>query len=50
MAEEAIGFLAEILVNISQNGNHFELEGKKEVKILVDGELVNVSPNNLVIA
>ena len=39
-----------ITVNISQNGNHFELEGKKEVKILVDGELVNVSPNNLVIA
>ncbi|PQJ78723.1 glycoside hydrolase family 65 protein [Polaribacter porphyrae] len=39
-----------ITVNVSQNGNNFELEGKEEVKILVNGELVNVSPNNLVTA
>ncbi len=35
-----------ITVNVSQNGNHFELEGKEEVKILVNGVLVNVSPDN----
>ncbi len=36
-----------ITVNVSQNGTHFELEGKDEIQILVDGQIVNVAPNNL---
>ena len=37
-----------ITANVSQNGTYFELEGKEEIKILVNGEVVIVSPNNLV--
>tara|TARA_B110000902_G_C14288203_1_gene579752 strand:- start:2836 stop:4794 length:1959 start_codon:yes stop_codon:yes gene_type:complete len=37
-----------ITINVAQNGTHFELEGKQEISILVNGELVIVSPNKLV--
>ena len=37
-----------ITVNVTQNGTHFELEGKQEINILVNGELVIVSPDKLV--
>ncbi|MCL4115483.1 UNVERIFIED_CONTAM: hypothetical protein GTU68_023907 [Idotea baltica] len=37
-----------ITVKVSKKGTHFELEGNKEVKILVNGKTVIVSPNNLV--
>jgi len=37
-----------ITVNVTQNETHFELEGKHEINILVNGELVIVTPNNLV--
>ena len=37
-----------ITVNVTQNETHFELEGKNEINILVNGELVIVTPNNLV--
>ncbi|SDS08359.1 maltose phosphorylase [Polaribacter sp. KT25b] len=33
-----------ITVNVSQNGTQFELEGTKEINILVNGEQVTVSP------
>ena len=36
-----------ITVNVSQNGTQFELDGKDEIQILVDGEKINVAPNNL---
>lgn len=36
-----------ITVKVSKKGTHFELEGKNEVKILVNGKVVIVSPNNL---
>ena len=39
-----------ITVNVTQNGTQFELEGNHEVKILVNGVIVKVTPNNLVIA
>jgi maltose phosphorylase len=37
-----------ITVNVTQNRTHFELEGKNEISILVNGELVTITPNNLV--
>ena len=37
-----------ITINVTQNRTHFELEGKNEINILVNGELVIVTPNNLV--
>jgi len=37
-----------ITVNVTQNGAHFELNGKQEINILVNGALVKVSPNNLI--
>jgi maltose phosphorylase len=37
-----------ITINVTQNGAHFELLGKHEIKILVNGEFVIVSPNKLV--
>ena len=37
-----------ITINVTQNGTHFELAGKQEIKILVNGELVIVSPNKIV--
>jgi len=36
-----------ITVKVSKKGTHFELEGKNEVKILVNGEVTTISPNNL---
>jgi maltose phosphorylase len=36
-----------ITVKVSKKGTHFELEGKNEVKILVNGEITTISPNNL---
>ncbi|WP_375240848.1 glycoside hydrolase family 65 protein [Polaribacter sp.] len=36
-----------ITVNVSQNGTSFELNGKQEINILVNGEKVVVSPNSL---
>jgi len=36
-----------ITINVTQKGTHFELEGKQEISILVNGELVTVSPNKL---
>ena len=36
-----------ITINVSQNGPHFELEGKQEINILVNGESVTVFPNKL---
>jgi maltose phosphorylase len=36
-----------ITVHVTQNGAHFELEGKQEINILVDGEKTTVSPNNV---
>ena len=36
-----------ITVNVTQNGTNFKLEGKNEVSILVNGEAVTVSPNNI---
>lgn len=37
-----------ITVNVSHKENNFLVEGNSEMNILVNGELVNVSPNNLV--
>ena len=37
-----------ITVNVSQKENNFLVEGNSEMNILVNGGLVNVSPNNLV--
>ena len=37
-----------ITINVTQNRTHFELEGKNEISILVNGELVTITPNNLV--
>ena len=36
-----------ITINVTQNGTNFELEGSNEINILVNGDLVTVSPNNL---
>ncbi len=36
-----------ITVNVSQDGTSFELNGKQEINILVNGEKVVVSPNSL---
>ena len=36
-----------IKVNVSQKGTFFELEGTSDVQIVVNGELVKVSPNKL---
>jgi maltose phosphorylase len=36
-----------IKINVTQNTSHFELEGKQKISILVNGELVIVSPNKL---
>ena len=37
-----------ITVNVTQKGTHFELKGKQEFSILMNGEKVIVSPNNLI--
>jgi len=37
-----------ITVNVTQNGTHFELDGKTEINILVNGETVTVYPHKLV--
>ncbi|MGK0413726.1 MAG: maltose phosphorylase [Polaribacter sp.] len=37
-----------ITINVTQKGANFELDGKQDISILVDGELVTVSPNNLI--
>ncbi|PWG04973.1 glycoside hydrolase family 65 protein [Polaribacter aquimarinus] len=37
-----------ITVNVTQKGTHFEIDGKKEIQILVNGESISVSPNQLV--
>jgi maltose phosphorylase len=37
-----------ITINVTQKGTHFELKGKQELSILVNGEKVIVSPNNLI--
>jgi maltose phosphorylase len=37
-----------ITVNVTQKGTNFELKGKQEFSILVNGEKVIVSPNNLI--
>jgi maltose phosphorylase len=37
-----------ITINVTQNGTHFEIDGTNEITILVNGELVTISPNNLV--
>jgi maltose phosphorylase len=37
-----------ITINVTQNGTHFEIDGTKEINILVNGESVTISPNNLV--
>jgi len=37
-----------ITINVTQNRTHFELEGKNEISILVNGELVTITPNNIV--
>ncbi|MFY9242414.1 MAG: glycoside hydrolase family 65 protein [Polaribacter sp.] len=36
-----------IKVNVGQNETYFEIEGNSNLQILVNGEVVNVSPNNL---
>jgi maltose phosphorylase len=36
-----------ITVIVTQNGTHFELEGTHKIEILVNGESITVSPNNL---
>jgi len=36
-----------ITVNVTQKGTHFELEGNNDINILVNSNLVTVSPNNL---
>ncbi|MFD0863536.1 glycoside hydrolase family 65 protein [Sungkyunkwania multivorans] len=44
-----VNFRHQILkVNVAQSGVTFELEGDKELMILVDGKEVTVSPNNMV--
>jgi Trehalose and maltose hydrolases (possible phosphorylases) len=37
-----------ITINVTQNGTHFEIDGTNEINILVNGESVTISPNNLV--
>jgi len=37
-----------ITINVNQNVTHFEIDGKQEIDILVNGELVTVFPNKLV--
>lgn len=39
-----------ITVNVSHNRTIFELKGQEKINILVNGALVNVSPNNMVTA
>ena len=44
-----INFRNQILkVNVCQNETNFELEGNKDLKILVNDKLVTITPNNLV--
>ncbi len=35
-------------INVGQNETYFELDGKKDLKILVNDNLINIKPNNLV--
>ena len=35
-------------VNVCQNGTNFELEGNKDLQILVNDKLITITPNNLV--
>jgi maltose phosphorylase len=37
-----------IKVNVCQGHTHFELEGKQDLKIIVNGKPITISPNNLV--
>jgi len=37
-----------IKVNVCQNETNFELDGNEDLQILVNGELVTITPNNLV--
>jgi len=44
-----INFRNQILkVNVCQNETNFELEGNKDLQILVNDKLVTITPNNLV--
>ncbi|MFT4646639.1 MAG: maltose phosphorylase, partial [Planctomycetota bacterium] len=36
-----------ITINVTRDGTHFETNGKQEINISVNGELVTVSPNNI---
>ena len=37
-----------IKVNVCQNETNFELDGNEDLQILVNGELITITPNNLV--
>ena len=37
-----------VKVNVTQSETNFELDGNKDLQILVNGELVTITPNNLV--
>ncbi len=44
-----VNFRHQILtVNVNQNETNFELDGNKDLQILVNNELVTITPNNLV--
>jgi len=37
-----------ITVNVAQNGTVFEIDGNTEINILVNGNIITISPNKLV--
>ena len=37
-----------VKVNVTQNGTHFEMEGERELQVLVNNTLVTIKPNTLV--
>jgi len=44
-----INFRNQVLkVKVSQEGTQFELEGNSELKIMVNGKAVTISPHNLI--
>ncbi|WP_299366648.1 glycoside hydrolase family 65 protein [Winogradskyella sp.] len=44
-----VNFRHQILkVNVCQGHTHFELEGNKDLQIMVNGKIISISPNNLV--
>ncbi|MCB0428353.1 MAG: hypothetical protein KDD16_13710, partial [Mangrovimonas sp.] len=44
-----INFRNQVLkVKVSQEGTQFELEGNSELKIMVNGKVVAISPHNLI--